>query len=279
MDKKREVVALLQDYLNFLPSGNQEAFVSTDGTMGEADMPLTKELFARMDRKSLVGETYMHLEEALQKLKEEHPSMYHTIYYTYMVDGVGHSDVEFQRGKDTYLTDIAKHDIAIEYLTEYLKDKDLYVRRPGKKTGRVNKSEDMKNKHEELIALYVRYREEDGLRHFDALKNAALVCDYNVDHARTVIKNNEPKVKETAHNDPTKLVGWIKNLVKQKIKNDEWSIFDDLVQDGMIAAMVVEGDKTVQQNAARREVENKLDKHRERGYKVKLWGLTIPDDV
>lgn len=278
MDKKKEIVILLRDYLNFLPSGNQEAYVSTDGTMGESDMPLTKEMFARMNRNTLVGDTYYLLDWALRLLREDHPSLYHNLYYTYLVDGVGHSDIEFMRKKSTYLLSVARHDIAIEYLAEYLSDSNLYVRRPEKMTTAVHKNEDMKSKHEELVALYVRYR-EDGIKHYQALKNAAFKCEYNVDHARTIIKNNQPKVTEVVQNDPTEIIGWIRTLVRQLIKQEEWSIVDDLVQDGTIAAMLVEGDKQVMKNAARREIENKLDKYRERGYKVKLWGTELPAGI
>lgn len=278
--KKKEITILLQDYLNFLPSGSQEAYVPA-GDSGEegSGMPLTTEMFARMNPNSLVGSTYKLLDKALAILKYREPHLYHSIYYIYLVDGTGHSDIEFMRHRKTYLMDIAKHDLAIDYLAEYLIDSDLFVRRPEKSVPIKSRREDMEDKHAELVSVYVRYREE-GLKHFQAIKNAALKCDYHVEHARKIIKNKEPEIKEVIHQDASHLTTWIKGMVRNTLSNDEMSLFDDFVQEGMIAAMLVEkGTDQEMKNAARREVENKLDRYRERGYKVKLWNTPLPDNL
>lgn len=191
--RKLEIKILLQDYMNFLPPGPQEAFVPVGDSGGfEDSFPITTELEKRMDRTSLVGDTYDKLDKALVWLDKNYPELYNILLEYYLHPESGHSDVDSLLVKNTsrdYIWNkMLKHEMALTRLAKYMEDEDLYVRRPEKAAGRVGRTK-MEENHEELYEVFLRYKDNDNLKFSQAVKNAAFKCDYTTDHARRIIKN------------------------------------------------------------------------------------------
>lgn len=192
MSIERDIQVLLRDYNDYLPAGSgvaQEAvpYVGGGGFTSHG-WPLTPEALRRMDPRTLIGETYMLLDAALRVLSKRHPDLYLALYFCYMRDDVGHSDVDWMRTRPLYRELVKKHDEAIKVLSRYLepvRDR-LYVRYP-----RIHAVKDRyqttKERNEELYAVYLRYRRE-GMKHSKAVEAAAVSCDYTVRHAWNVIK-------------------------------------------------------------------------------------------
>lgn len=199
--RKLEIKILLADYMNFLPSGPQEAFVSVDDSSYEESWPITEECEKRMDRNSLVGDTYYKLDRALVWLDDNHPELYNTILTLYLQPESGHSDVDnlMQKAKNNKnVWDVLiKHEMALNKLAKYMENEELYVRRPEKAAGRSNVV-NMEENHRELFEVFLRYRDDDGLNFSQAVKNAAFKCNYTTDHARRIIKS---RLKEYQVND------------------------------------------------------------------------------
>lgn len=198
--KRQEIIILLRDYMNILPPGPQEAFVPLGGGGSSADSGwlITPELERRMDKNSLVGETYDLLDSALRKLDKEHPEWYGAIVQLYLQDGSGHRDVDDLRIKmgtkaDTHPITVlvGHHDDAIDWLAETLDDEDLYVRWPQKAPG-PQPGQNMDERHTALFAVFLRYI-EDGIPYRQSVRNAALKCEYSTRHAERIIK---PRWKE-----------------------------------------------------------------------------------
>lgn len=205
MSREREIKILLADYMNFLPPGPQEAFVPTGAATGgmiESDWPITPELEKRMDRTTLVGETYGYLDDALRALNETEPDLYNAIYHMYLQEESGHRDEDkiilnsaTSEGAKWFLF---KLDKALEWLAEYLQDKELYVRWPQKAAG-PKPGQNMKERHDELFAIFGRYY--DGSNYKDA-RDAAVFKTvdhegnpyYTNRHADRIIK---PRLHET----------------------------------------------------------------------------------
>lgn len=175
--KKLEVRILLQDYLNYLPPGQQEAYVPA-GTMGNTEdtWPLTSEALKRMDKNSYVGQTYEALDQALDRLMKEYPGLYNAIQRIYLDDFTGHSELDFQiknAPSSTFAFDLVlRHNQAIDKLAEWLDDVDLFVVFPQMARG-ASGSDTMEERHNELYATYKRYIDQ-GFKHSDAVKNARL---------------------------------------------------------------------------------------------------------
>lgn len=193
--KRKEVVILLADYMNFLPPGPQEAFVpvGSGGNSEDSGWLITPELELRMDIHSDVGETYRWLDEALVALDFEEPLWYATLWMIYLQDGSGHRDIDDMRikmgGKQPdhpLALTVARHDLGIAWLADYLSDRELYVRWPQKAPG-PQPGQNMDERHSALFAVFLRYK-EDGLPYRQAVRNAALKCEYSSRHAERVIK-------------------------------------------------------------------------------------------
>lgn len=61
--------------------------------------------------------------------------------------------------------------------------------------------------------------------------------------------------------------------------NGELSIYDDLVQEALLAILELpETDLQDDLNTIWRTIRNYLAKYRERGYKVKLWQNSLPEE-
>lgn len=197
--KKQEIILLLRDFMNFLPSGAQEAFVPI-GSGGHTDSwPLSAESERRMDLNSETGENYFHLERALTRLNEEHPLLYEALLRLYLHDTAGHRDVDHIRNKalvsgSQTLTDIIeRHDDAIEELADYLEDVDLYVKHPAKASG-PKPGQKMEERHNELFNIFLNYIDE-GIPYRQSIKNARFKMTdhegkpyYSLRHAERIIK-------------------------------------------------------------------------------------------
>jgi hypothetical protein len=195
--REQEIIVLLRDYMNILPSGPQEAYVPL-GTGGSEDSwPLTAESQVRMDIHNPIGETYAYLDDALGKLP---PDQYAAMLVFYLHDGAGHRDVDDARNKalangnpDLVLL-LEKHDDAIRNLAKMLDDADLWVRRPQKAPG-PKPSQNMEDRHDELFAIFLRYMEDDKLPYRQSMRNARFKMTdtegepyYSERHAERIIK-------------------------------------------------------------------------------------------
>lgn len=199
MGKERDVTLLLRDYRNDLPSGPQESFVEVAAISGDGSNadPLTSEGMKRMNKKSLVGETYYKLDIALNLLNKFHTHLYDTIRFFYLEPDAGHGDVEWYRGKakDNNLAAayiIKRHDEGIKVLANYLRNSDLYVRYPYKGATRT-RYESLEVQNHELYVIYLRYL-NDGFSHDDAVEEAAKKMDYENIHAERVISERNSDV-------------------------------------------------------------------------------------
>lgn len=176
-NRLQEVKILLRDYMNFLPSGPQEAFVPVGTAMSrpEESWPLTPEAEKRMDEGTETGETYGRLNAALKLLNEWSPLHFNVISSMYLREEAGHRDEDFIRAKvgrsDSAYNLIKAHDEAIAWLAEHLDDASLYVRWPQKATG-PRPGQDMSERHDELFAIFSRYFFEQKLPYRQALTNA-----------------------------------------------------------------------------------------------------------
>jgi hypothetical protein len=203
--KNNEVILLLRDYMNFLPSGPQEAFVPLGSGFGtESGFPLTAESLRRLNKNSLTGETYDKLDKALLKLDAEEPNLYEAIMVIYLREEAGHRDVDHIRsvaraGSSDAQKLLDKHDKAIEKLESYLANDDLYVRFPHKATG-PKPGQNMDEMHEQLYSIFLRYFEEDGLPYRQALANAVFKMDdyYSPRHADRIVKRRLKDLDEEA---------------------------------------------------------------------------------
>jgi hypothetical protein len=197
--KKQEIIILLRDFMNILPPGPQEAFVPLGGgSSNESGWLITPELELRMNKNTLVGETYDVLQGALRKLDKEEPEWYGAIVQLYLQDGSGHRDVDDIRikagskGEAHPLANLLYcHDNAISWLAEELENEDLYVRWPQKAPG-PQPGQNMDERHTALFAVFLRYI-EDGIPYRQSVRNAAFKCEYSPRHAERIIK---PRWKE-----------------------------------------------------------------------------------
>src|SRR5215213_4776560 len=192
--KKQEIVILLRDYMNILPPGPQEAYVPLGGGgSNESGWLITPELELRMNKGTLVGDTYAKLDDALIKLDREHPVWYGAIVQLYLQDGSGHRDVDDLRIKMGGKSEdhpismlVATHDAAIEWLSEELKNSDLFVRWPQKAPG-PQPAQDMGERHATLFLVFLQNIEQ-GVPYRQSVRNAAFKCEYSARHAERVIK-------------------------------------------------------------------------------------------
>lgn len=193
--EQNEIILLLRDYMNFLPPGPQEAFVPVgSGFTAESGWPLTAESIRRLNVDSLTGETYESLDQALTLLNRDHPDLYNALLIIYLREEAGHRDVDHirtaaHRGSEEARDLLLQHDAAIKQLAKYLEGKDLYVRVPHKATG-PKPGQNMQEMHQQLIANFRRYYEEDELPYRQALANAVTKMDgyYSRRHADRIIK-------------------------------------------------------------------------------------------
>lgn len=172
--KERQVRLLLADYMNYLPSGPQEAYIPV-GSGGSVDAwPITAELERRMDKTSLVGETYHNLDQALVLLDIMEPDLYNAILAIYLREDSGHRDLDHltkMAGTSESIHDLVERENrAVKKLVSFLDNVDLYVRSPHKSSG-PRPGQNMQEKHDELFAIYQR-NVEDGLAHGKAISNA-----------------------------------------------------------------------------------------------------------
>lgn len=203
--KKQDVKILLKDYMNFLPPGPQSAFVPVGAATGglvTSDWPITPEAEKRMDKTSLVGETYDLLEKALVRLDDEYPLEYNAVLRVYLREEAGHRDEDFLRSKIAVASNnlvelLFDAECGVDHLVEYLKDEDLYVRYAQKAAG-PRPGQNMEDKHGELFAIFMRYY--DDLPYRQALTNATFKMQdetgkpyYSRRHADRIIKK---KLKE-----------------------------------------------------------------------------------
>jgi hypothetical protein len=151
-----------------------------------------------MDRGTYIGETYAELDKALNKLSEEKPELYSAILLAYLHAEAGHRDVDDWREKagretstDTVVSLVERHDAAIDWLTDELEEKELFIRWPQKAPG-PQPGQNMGERHTMLFAVFLRYI-EDGILYRQAVRNAALKCEYSARHAERIIK---PRWKE-----------------------------------------------------------------------------------
>lgn len=198
--KEQEIVLLLADYMNILPSGPQEAFVPIGTGIGtNPGWPLSPESVERLDTRTELGYTYKKLDEALIELEDNYPNLYYAILQCYLHEGAGHRDVDHWRNKavasgSPQLTGLVeRHDKAIVLLAEYLDDERLYIRWPQKAPG-PKPSQNMEEKHDELFAVFLRYIEA-GTPYRQSIKNATFkMVDhkgepyYSARHAERIIK-------------------------------------------------------------------------------------------
>lgn len=195
--RERDVILLLRDYMNFLPSGPQEAYVPLGSGYGsESDWPLTAESLRRLDKTTLTGDTYSKLDDALNKLDFEHPNLYEAILDIYLREEAGHRDVDHlrevvKRGSPYVAELLTRHDEAITKLAKWLAEDDLYIRYPHKATG-PKPGQDMKEKHDHLFEVFKRFWEkgEGTLPYRQALYNAVHKMDgyYSNRHADRIIR-------------------------------------------------------------------------------------------
>ena len=82
--------------------------------------------------------------------------------------------------------------MAIKKLAGYLKRKDLYVVWPSRMT--VRKPANVKERNDELFALYKRFRVEGEARK-KAIEQAAEMCDYSRTQAYEIIRVREGRPK------------------------------------------------------------------------------------
>ncbi len=199
-NKKNEVRILLRDYMNFLPSGPQDPFVPVGsmGSLTESSWPLTAEALKRMDKKSMVGETYDILDKTLVRLDNEHPLLYEAILVTYLRDEAGHRDDDWIASLSSKSHEaLGLHnriEQALDILADWLYNIDLYVRWPQKAAG-PKPGQNMEDKHNELYALFLRFR-KDGQPYRTALTNSVFKMQdekgnpyYSRRHADRIIKN------------------------------------------------------------------------------------------
>ncbi len=194
---KRAVLQLLQDYTNYLPGGSGEAYVPVGSGGGDyGGWPLSPTQLKRMDKGTMIGQTYQALDEALDELRDQHPILWETMYRAYLQDDVGHSQVEYWRSvggsSETQYSEfmdklVDRHDEAIEWLAWRLDDVDLWVKYPSKAPGPMPGTP-MQERHDELVVVYLRYRGQ-GLEPPVALEMAAEACDYSERRAWDIIKN------------------------------------------------------------------------------------------
>ncbi len=195
MDKKKqEIILLLRDYMNFLPSGPQEAFVPVGSFGVESAWNLTSESIRRMDKNSMTGETYDNLDKALVRLNRDEPKLYEALLVIYLREESGHRDLDHIQSVATAGNERAKelikrHDLAIDKLAQYMYNDDLYVRFPHKATG-PKPGQDMAEMHEQLFSIFCRYHFEDELPYRAALANAVLKMNnyYSKRHADRIIR-------------------------------------------------------------------------------------------
>ncbi len=201
--REQEIIVLLRDYMNILPSGPQEAYVPLGSGGGlEDSWPLTAESQVRMDRNNPIGETYAYLDNALGQLPADE---YAAMLTLYLHEGAGHRDVDDIRrkalvnGNPELVLLIEKHDAAITRLAAILDSADLWVRRPQKAPG-PKPSQNMEDRHDELFAIFLRYMEDDKLPYRQSMRNARFkMVDnegepyYSERHAERIIK---PKWKD-----------------------------------------------------------------------------------
>ncbi len=199
-NKKNEIRILLRDYMNFLPPGPQDPFVpvGTMGNLSESSWPLSAEAVKRMDKKSLVGSTYDILERSLIRLDDEYPNLYEAILVTYLRDEAGHRDDDWLASlSGTSQVALGLHnriEEGLDVLADWLYNEDLYVRWPQKAAG-PKPGQNMEDKHNELYALYLRFR-KDGQPYRTALTNSVFKLQdekgnsyYSRRHADRIIKN------------------------------------------------------------------------------------------
>jgi hypothetical protein len=198
--REQEIIVLLRDYMNILPSGPQEAFVPLGSGGGlEDSWPLTAESIIRMDSTNYIGETYVKLDAALARLEREYPMQYEALLKTYLHEGAGHRDVDFLRqralvnGNPKIIQLLELHDDAITTLADYLSEDDLWVRWPQKAPG-PRPAQNMDERHDQLYAIFLRYIEE-GIPYRQSIKNAAFKMTdldgepyYSQRHAERIIK-------------------------------------------------------------------------------------------
>ena len=194
-NRRVEIILLLRDYMNFLPPGPQEAYVPVGmGISNESDWPLTAEALKRLDRTTLVGDTYYKLDRALRRLDREHPRLYHAMLDIYLREEAGHRDLDHikrvaKSGLAQAVNLLERHDEAIDKLIEYLRNVDLYVRFPHKATG-PKPGQNMEEKHDQLFAIFMRAYDEDDVPYRQALTYAVFKMDdyYSKRHADRIIK-------------------------------------------------------------------------------------------
>lgn len=187
--KRRDIQTLLADYMNILPPGPQTAYVpALDNFSAEESWPVTPELEARMDPKSIIGETYDILNYALRELDQEHPEWYNGILAVFLHPEAGHSDFDFY--EHTMMGHCAAE--GVNWLAEFINDEDIFVRRSS--VANTSHTEIlMEDKLAEVAAAYERYI-ESGLSVQDAIENVALKYEKEFDKKR--IKD---LVKERVH--------------------------------------------------------------------------------
>jgi hypothetical protein len=181
--------------MNFLPPGPQEAYVPVGmGISNEADWPLTPESLKRLDKNTLVGDTYHKLDKALILLDHKYPRLYHAIMDIYLREESGHRDLDHikkvaKAGILRAIDLVERHDQAIDKLIELLRGVDLYVRYPHKATG-PKPGQNMEEKHDELVAIFLRSYDDDELPYRQALNYAVFKMDnyYSKRHADRIIK-------------------------------------------------------------------------------------------
>lgn len=204
-EKEYGIVMLLRDYMNFLPSGQQEAFVPAVSAFGNSgNWPVTVELEKRMDTSSMVGETYAHLDSALNRLAREEPILYNALLVIYLREEAGHRDLDkikavAAEGNLDAARLVSDHNQAITKLARMLDEQDLYIRMPHKATG-PRPGQDMVEMHNELFAVFWRDYEhgEGNLPYRKALANSVLRMDnyYTRRHADRIIKKKLQEINE-----------------------------------------------------------------------------------
>lgn len=191
-----DIILLLRDYMNFLPSGPQEAFVplGTGFSSSESSWPLTTESLKRADKNTMVGDTYDKLDRALRLLDRKYPNLYRAIVDIYLREESGHRDLDHikevaSKGNAVALDLLDRHDKAIDKLVSILEGVDLYIRYPHKATG-PKPGQNMEEKHEELFAIFLRVYEDENVPYRHALNYAVFKMDgyYSKRHADRIIK-------------------------------------------------------------------------------------------
>ncbi len=204
-NKRVDVILLLRDYMNFLPPGPQEAFVPLgSGFGGESNVPLTPESLKRLDRKSLVGDTYYKLDKALNFLDKKYPRLYHAMLDIYLREESGHRDLDHLKknasnGSSYAQNLLDRHDKAIGKLVELLDGLDLYIRYPHKATG-PKPGQNMEEKHAELFAVFWRLYNDEDVPYRQALNYAVFKMDgyYSRRHADRIVKKRLNETQQAA---------------------------------------------------------------------------------